>query len=49
MSKCKPPYNNANYTAPRMQFAIDSELEKAKKKPYLDVELQEMLKELRRR
>ncbi len=41
MSKCNPPYNNANYKAPRMQFAIDSQLDKAQKKPYLDVELQE--------
>ncbi len=46
MSKCNPPYNNANYKAPRMQFAIDSQLDKAQKKPYLDVELQEMLKDL---
>ena len=45
MSKCNPPYNNANYKAPRMQFAIDSQLDKAQKKPYLDVELQEMLKD----
>ena len=44
MSKCNPPYNNANYKAPRMQFAIDSQLDKAQKKPYLDVQVQEMLK-----
>lgn len=46
MSKCNPPYNNANYKAPRMQFAIDSQLDKAQKKPYLDVQVQEMLKEM---
>jgi len=31
MSKCKPPYNNANIKAPRLQFAIDSGLDKAMK------------------
>jgi len=31
MSKCKPPYNNANIKAPRLQFAIDSGVDKAMK------------------
>ena len=30
MSKCNPPFNNANIKAPRMQFAIDSQLDKVK-------------------
>jgi len=31
MSKCKPPYNNANIKAPRLQVAIDSGIDKATK------------------
>ena len=31
MSRCQPPYNNANIKAPRLQFAIDSGVDKAAK------------------
>lgn len=48
MSKCNPPFNNANYTAPKLNFNINSELDKAQKKPFLDVELQETLKQVKK-
>ena len=48
MSKCNPPLNDARIKAPRMVFNMERELEKVEKKPYLDPELKEMLKQLTR-